>query len=413
MHSPMLKFRKWIFYRKYRKLLKDARPDTTKEVTLGKGSLMSVEVYDVLDNNQMNKLIRSISRLDKKKFDVKLIYKTNRFRKRNYIRPQFDHTSTSSLATIKQKADEFIPEIRISWTQINNDEAVVEYQFAFTKSVETLSECRSIILEHWDWVMSVESLSFYKSVDDIVQHDSENNEHIYTMFLTIFQGYINKHLYTNLGHRHQLPINVLQLSKSSRRINELVRSDRLFARIYKKKDKKVYLIHNPIDEWVINTLVVGKSYSYEGLLGYFSKYGMNYYYYIFGKIEVNELSSRLTDYLNSGKTKLSLKNRRWLYRKFRRVSEVKLFPNEHSEIENVIGISKDVKGLKYGGDNLSKRFRNVYEDNLKYANSVFSLMDVHIWVWVVFVISLLSLAATIFQFFFPSLEDLIRYFSAK
>ena len=56
MHNPMLKFRKWIFYRKYRKLLKAARPGTAKEVTLGKGSLMSVEVYDVLDNNQMNKL---------------------------------------------------------------------------------------------------------------------------------------------------------------------------------------------------------------------------------------------------------------------------------------------------------------------------------------------------------------------
>lgn len=413
MTKISLRFRRWLFYHQYKKVLKNDLPDANKEVTLGKGSLMHVEVYDVLDNKQMNRLIRRIASLDNKKFDVDLIYKKSRLKTRNYIRPQFDHRSTAILATIKQKNDNFMPEIGISWTQINNDEAVIEYRFSFGKVISSIDDCKSKVLDYWDLIMAVESLPFYKSVDDFRSHDDENDEHIYRMFLTIFQGFVNKHLYTNLGHKYQLPINVLQLSKTSRHINELLRNEHLFARIYKKSRKKIYIIHSPIDEWMIRTLVIGKSYSREGLLGYFSEYGMNYYYYIFGKIEVSELSSKLTNYLNSGKTKLSLKNRRWLFRKFRRVSEVKLFPRESWEIKDITGVSKDVQGLKYGGNDLAKRFKAVYEDNLKYANSVFNLMDVHVWVWVVFTISLLGLLATIFQFFFPSIDDLVEYLSRK
>ena len=413
MHNLVAKFKKWLFYLEYKKTLTKDSDDKTKTVAVGKGSLLSVEVYDVLDNKQFNKLMRQIAKLDKSKFDTKLNYKRNKFKNRNYIRPQFDNRSTASVARINPKGDGFISEIDIAWTQINNDEAVIEYSFSFAKAVSSLADCKVQILKYWNLIMSVETLPYYKSVDTILVHDEGNDEHIYKMFLSIFQGFINKHLYTNLGHRHQLPINVSQLSKTSRSINELIKNKHLFVSIYKSQKDSTFLIHNPIDDWVIHTVAVGKSYSRDSLLGYFSQYGMNYYYYIFGKIEISELSSKLTDYLNSGKTKLSLSSRKWLFKKFRRVSEVKLFPRDDWKIEDVTGVSKDVKGLKYGGVNLAKRFRDVYEDNLKYANSVFNLTDVHIWVWVVLIISMLGLTATVFQFFFPSMEDLAKYLSPK
>lgn len=379
-------------------------------VTIGKGSIVDIQIYDVLDNRQLSKLMRSISKLSKKEFKVDLRYKTSRFKQLNYIRPQFDHTSTATLADIEFKGDSLISALHISWTQINNDEAIIKYSFNFSKPIYSLEQCRQNILERWMWAKSVSAMPYYHSVETIF----EKNDYMYNMFLSIFQGFIVKNLYSHLGSRYRLPTNVLQHSKTNKDINKLLSDEHLYAHVYKHTKRNTYIIHDPmIDKWLIRTVVTGRSCTNEDLLGYFSQYGMNYYYFIFGDIEINELSIKLMGYLNSGKTKLSFKNRKWLFRKFRRVSEVKLFSYEDREIDTIVGVSKDINQLKYGGRNLAKRFKAVYEDNLKYTDSVFGLTDVHIWVWIVLVISVASIAATIFQFFFPSMEDLIKYLSNK
>lgn len=381
-----------VFFWKYKRLLEKVSIKPNKKVVGGNGSIVRVDVYDVLNNKEVHKLIRKISKLGKSDYTTKLYYKKRKYGSLNYIRPQFDHTSTGLFAYIKPVNDSFVYDIDMSWTQINNDEAVMQYSFTLSKPARTINDLRMIALDQWDLIKSVEAVPYYKSTDTLASDPSQNNQYIYNLFLSVFQGFINKNLHTNLGHSYQLPVNVVRLTKSKSVVNKIIKDSFLYS-LYKQVKEGVYIGYSVTDKWQTDTFIIGDRYSREGLLGYFSRYNMDYYYFIFGSIEVNELSRRLVGYLNKGKTKISYKNRKWLLRKFRRTSEVKLFPKT-SEPSGLTGVTSNVAGEEYIQIGLAGRFKDVYEDNLKYINSVYGLTDIHIWARVLLLVSLLGLVVS-------------------
>lgn len=378
-----------VFFWKYKRFLKKDSIDLSKPVMPGGGSIVRIDVYDVLNNKETHELIKKIGKLKKSNFKTKLYYKKRKFKSLNYIRPQFDHTSLGLFADITPLNNEFINSINLHWTQINNDEAVMQYSFTLRKPIRTVNDCKNMAVEHWNMIKSVKTVPHYKSIDSLTSDTNQNNRYIYNLFLSVCQGFVNKELYTNLGHRYQLPVNVVHLAKNKTAVNRIIKDGFLY-RLYKKDKKNVYIGQDVTEQWQTDTFIIGDRYSGEDLLGYFSKYAMDYYYLIFGHIEVDELSRRLVGYLNKGKTKISYKNRVWLLRKFRRVSEVKLF-SKKIESSGLVGVTSDVGGQEYIQFGLAKKFRDVYEDNLKYINSVFGLTDIHIWAKVLLIVSLLGL----------------------
>lgn len=381
-----------IFFWKYKRFLKKDTARPNKSVVHGRGIIVRIDLYDVLDNGDVHKLIRKIVKLSKNEFRTKLYYKKRRFRHQNYIRPQFDHTSTALFADIDLLNDNCIRSVNLSWTQINNDEAIMQYSFTLKRPIRTINDCRKFMLEHWDWLRAAETLPYYKSIDVLSSSSNEGSQYIYNLFLSCFQGFVNKNLHTNLGHKYQLPVNVLRLAKRKTAIDKVVNEAFLYS-LFKKRDRDVYIGYGVVEKWQTDTIIIGDSYSNDGLLGYFSDYSMDYYYLIFGDIEVNELSRRLAGFLNKGKTKISLKDRKWLLKKFRRVSELKLCPKVTLP-SGVIGLTKDVSGEDYIRFGIADKFKDVYEDNLKYVGSVFGLTDVHIMVWIAWGISFLGLVVS-------------------
>jgi hypothetical protein len=381
------------FFREYKQILEDGAIKPDKSLVVEHGSIVRIDLYDVLDNKATSKLIKKISGLKKSDYKTKLYYKKSRLRTRNYIQPQFDHTATGLFAEITKLNDDFLREIHLSWTQINNDEAIIQYSFMLGKSVKSVEDCRKWVLDYWDLIRKVEALPYYGSVDVLAADTSQNNSYIYDLFLGIFQGFVNDNLHTNLGHTYRLPVNVLQLTKKSASLNKIINDNFIYS-VYKKDKENTYILHNIVDKWQIDTIVIGDTYSGQDLLGYFSEYGMEYYYLAFGDIEIAELSRRLVGYFNKGRTKISYRNRKWLLRKFRRVSEVKLFPPRKGS-GNIIAVTEKIAGEEYIRLGTANKFKEVYEDNLKYINSVFGLADAHIWAWVLLGISFLTLLATI------------------
>lgn len=384
------------FFRTYKKALLNSieKPCNDKSNKLT-GTIVEVCLYDALNNKTMNKLMRKISKLDGKKFKVTTHIKQRPLRVNNFVFPQFDHKAIGILAEITPLSDSFVRRIIISQTQINNEETVLEYSFQFARSIRSISDYREKVLAYWDIITSLKCARYYKNVAAILQNDGENTDYIYILFLSIFQGFINDKLYTNLGKNHQLPINVVNLVKKSSVVSKIIK-ECFVLDVYKKQKEKTYLINNKAyDKWVNETIVIGDKYSHEGLLHYFMDYGMDYYYQIFSEIEINELSSKLVGYFNKEKTRISLINRKWLLRKFRRVSEIKLFSLVDKKPSGIIGVTKSNKDSDYVQFGVSKKFSDVYENNLKYIDSVYGLSDIHVWKWILLGISVAGLIVSI------------------
>jgi hypothetical protein len=83
----------------------------------------------------LNSLVKSISKLDKHKYQVDLTLIPKKSKDLNYLRLQYDYTSIASLAKVKLLDDQFIEEITSSFTQINNNQVMIEYDLRFKKNI--------------------------------------------------------------------------------------------------------------------------------------------------------------------------------------------------------------------------------------------------------------------------------------
>lgn len=96
-------------------------------------------IYDVVDNNQVNNLVKKLYALKKSKyFSIEINYRKKGLKNINYIRPEFDHTGHGIFAKVNFLNDSLISEVDMTWSQINNEEAIMEYEIKFKKGINPM-----------------------------------------------------------------------------------------------------------------------------------------------------------------------------------------------------------------------------------------------------------------------------------
>lgn len=79
-----------------------------------KGSFINIALYDVLDNDGMNKLIKRLYELTKKAdYEVSVNYLKSGVRKLDYVSPKFYGRVTGSIGTVKFKNHRWLTEVGI------------------------------------------------------------------------------------------------------------------------------------------------------------------------------------------------------------------------------------------------------------------------------------------------------------
>ena len=390
------------------KLVNEFKLDSIFDVKM---HLPMIELYDVLDNDGVNKLIKKIYKLkNKKNYEIEIYYINHKFKNVNYIQPQYDHNSRGILAKIKFLSDSLIEDIDIVWTQTNNEEAVIIYEIRFKKWINKLNTINKYIIENIKELKHFLPTIIYKK--DFSNNDNEIE--IYNMVCNTFYSVIQKKVislfYSHLGKKFLLPIlNKYVVDNKNKTINKYLQESYLGGTYIYSKDRteksNIYLVDS-FDEYrkEYNEFIFGSSYSPgSNFLYYFSKYRMEFYYQVFNNIEINILEQKMGKYLNSHKRNIKISDYKWLINKVRQLGEKRLYDISRRDNDNMYGYSKRLKEKKFINYNTySKKFENVYKDNLNYIKEMNNVN----YNYKIYIITIITLALTILGTFFTLKDNL-------
>lgn len=378
----------------------------------GRGDFVNVSIYDVLDNDGMNKLIKKLYKLKKDiNYTVKTHYLKNNFKKLNYINSNLAGTVTGIIGEIKFNNDNWFSNLNISYTYINNSEAVIEYEFQFKKIICTYLQIHNFVLDNilkvkkpWYFHTYADKSIIKKAgVNELLRLDS-------IFFADILQAYICKLLYTNLGKKYKLPI---EYSMKIYRNNK--RKSRVFKNVflnecYKKGNQ--YLLINDLDydRFELSHYYSGKYFARPMLLSYFSNFSMEMYYKAFMTIELHELEIHMRKYLNSRRNFVSSKDMKWLINKARYIKEqderisYALNPENKEYVKSLLDWTLFINGKKKDKDilnypNNTKFFKEKYAQNLEYLNSIASVQNDKIVIIVTVITLFLTIASVIISLY--------------
>ena len=172
-----------------------------------KVSLFCITLYDSVNNCELNRLIKKIYKLRKnKKFDVDIIYRKKGIKKLDYIKPEFDSTGHGSVAKIKLLDDDMLTSIKISWTQINNDEAVVEYVCYFKHSISNFCVIHDYFVDNYKQLKKIKYANFYFNIKFFQNDDIQNIQVELEYFRVLIQRKISRLSYSHYLNKYLLPI---------------------------------------------------------------------------------------------------------------------------------------------------------------------------------------------------------------
>ena len=359
-------------------------------------------LYDVLDNNGMNSLIRKIYKLKKyKKYKVDTHYIKHSFKKVNYINSNITGTQTGCIAEIKFNDNKWIKEINISYTYINASEAIIEYNFCFKKLMSTYLQIHQFVI---DSIFSIKKKWYFHTYADknIIKkadyYELLRLDDIF--FVDILQGYICTLFYTKYGIKYKLPIEyAVKVNRYNKKKSQKLKN--VFLCECYQKDKEHLIISTlNYNRFKLTHFVSGKYLPDTFLLRYFSNFSTEMYFKAFCDIESSELELHMRKYLNSRKNFISAKDIKWLVNKIRYIHEneekikFKLSENNKEWVKDLLGWTAYVNGknedfINY--PNFTNHFLKLYKQNLEYLNSIASVQNNK----VVIVLTVLGLIATI------------------
>jgi hypothetical protein len=366
-----------------------------------------LEIYDVLNNKGITKLINKIYKLKKSKnYKINIYYRKAIFEKINYIKPQYNSSGCGRLADIEFLDDDIIKKIHIEWAQVNNEEAVLVYGISFKKWINEMKEIKDYTLGNILKIKRFKPMIIYN--DSAFQEDKNQMFNIVNeIFCIILQHKIIDMFYSKYGKIYLLPrLNRYVVSKKNKRISEYFKDPFLEKTYIVSENKKdIYLTYRNLNDVIeFNEFNIGNSYSSGTyFLGKFSNFRMDFYYQVFDLIEIKELEKRMSKYLNSFKLNIKISDYKWLIKKERAVGEKRLYDTSdfYDERRNMIGYSNNVFGKKFvEHNNYTDKFRNVYNDNLSYIKSIDSLnYNYKIYVFTFFTLlgTIISIVITIFK----------------
>lgn len=408
-----LKFmiKKNVFVKKYQEFLKFSseyeeflldqdRKDNYKSI------LWSVEIYDVLDNNDFAKVVRRLHALKKESslYDVEVYYRKSILAKLKYAKVEIDHISTGLVGSIKFKNDNYIKKITISKTQINNNEIILCYSIYLRKLLKSYSELHTYIVDNFRIIKESNNFTWY--IDDSLFENKRYNDILqleYEWLRDWLQGTIEKLLYTKMGKKYKLPIVFnFNINSSDEKIISELKSPFLMTCFANEEDKKFLHIKSfpRYEGYQIYRYTIGKILKESNILKYFSRYGNEFYYYIFNNIEKAEIERRLGKYFTSLKRRVDIKDQKWLINKIRALKERKVFEWNIEDSDTWIGYKNgektDEKLFDY--PHKTKKYLEIYEQYLDYLRAISSLNYNSIVLWVAgltLIVSIIGVILTI------------------
>lgn len=365
---------------------------------------INVALYDVLDNNGMNHLIKKIYKLKKSgEYNVDTPYIKHSFKKVNYINSNITGTSVGCIADIELNSDKWIKKINISYTYINASEAVIQYNFCFRKVMSTYLQIHRFVI---DSIFFVKKKWYFHTYAD--RNIVKNADYVELLklddifFSDILQGYICTLFYTKYGVNYKLPIEyAVKIKRYNKKKAKKLKN--LFLReCYQKGKEHMAISTLNYDRFELMHFETGKYFPDAFLLRYFSDFSTEMYFKAFRHIELTELEKHMRKYLNSRKTFVSAKDIKWLVNKIRYINEQEeklnftLSEKNYKWVEHLLKWDFYMHTEKQSDDFINyprytNYFLNLYEQNLEYLNSIASVQNNKI----VVILTVLGLIATI------------------
>lgn len=361
-----------------------------------KTELYCITLYDTVNNEEFSKIIKKIYKLKKNKdYKVDVNYRKKSFKSINYIRPQFDHTGNASLANIDLLNDNCLKKIEISFSQINNEDAMIEYKCYFNSRIRTIKDIHNIIRKEYNKLSKPQYSLFYFNIDFLKDDFAQRVDLEFKYLRQIIQYKIERLLFSHYIKKYLLPIKFSYIfDKKTKKAISMIKKPFLIQSFIVDKDQ--YLLLNSIEEnegAEINEMIFKKSFNFVDLVGIASRLRMPFYYTLFYNIEKTELETRISKYLNSKKILINFWNYKWLINKLRKLNEKRIFN---------INYEKETKIKGYSNENASlislssvEGIKDVYEDNIEFIKSL-NALNYNV---IAFSISVLALIIAIISIF--------------
>lgn len=356
-----------------------------------KTRFINVSVYDVLDNDGMNCLIKKLYRLKKDDtYKVSTRYRKPAFKTMDYIGRNLAGMETGLIGEVKFKENKWLSGITIGYTYANSSEIILEYCFEFKKVMGTYIQIHDFVVDN---ILTIKKPPFFHSYADKNVIKRADYREIFKLdeifFADILQAYICQLFYTQIGLICKLPVEYDKLvNKLSKRDKQKLKE--LFPCECYEQDEK-FLIVNKLNynRFEITHLQQGKDFPRSVLLTFFSFFSTEMLYNTFYSFELNLIECRMRKYLNSRRSFVSSGDIKWFINKQRKIAEQeekikeRLKPENRKELKRngLVGWNLYCNGKKEEKFDFinypvyTQYFKNLYQQNLEYLNSIASVQN--------------------------------------
>lgn len=357
-----------------------------------KTKFINVSVYDVLNNDGMNRLIKKLYKLKKDdSYEVSTHYLKHTFKKVDYIgRNLFGYRETGLIARVKLKENTWLSEIAIRYTYANSSEMIIEYCFTFKKIMNTYVQIHKFVLDN---ILKIKKPPFFHAYANKSIIKKADYKEIFELddifFADILQAYICQLFYTQVGYINKLPVEYDMLANKLSKQDKQQLKNLFLSECHEQNGK--FLISNIIndDRFEVTYLKKGKHFPKSLLLKFFSFFSTEMFFKAFYSIELNSIESRMRKYLNSRRNFVSSDDMKWFINKQRQIVEqeeqikewLKTENIEHLKLNGVIGWNLYRDGEKKENNDFinfpvyTQYFKNLYQQNLEYLNSIASVQN--------------------------------------
>ncbi|MCR6112636.1 hypothetical protein HXA35_20065 [Bacillus sp. A301a_S52] len=327
----------------------------------------------------MNKLIKGISKLNGDRYQVDLSYRPKKIRDLNYFSLQYAGSSQSSLATVKFLEDKYIREVDASFTQVNNNQAVVEFRVSFNKIMDN-NMLLEFIEDNKNYLYKRKFIGYYN-----LEHTIETMGYsdVHRMFEELLdftvQSKIMEISYLNYGLIYKLPtLKVINYPENPTEKESF--RDVFLRETYEIRNGEQYLITDKTERegLKMELYFTGKRYSPFTFTSILSNFRMDFYYFLFERIEHNELNQKMNKYFNEAKNKISSKDYKWLVNKIRAINDNKLHLSyqsvEHSEVKDWRAFyGGEEKEIYFTNNKYVKKYETIYTECLNHINILYAV----------------------------------------
>ncbi len=341
-------------------------------------SLYYVKIFDVLDNEGMNKLVQSLYKLNPKNFKVKNYFSKPGLKKNNYANIIISDNSILPLAKIELKDDIYIKNIELNCIQINNQQFAICYRFVLRSVFNNIKIEKEFIKNNIKKTFKGNYQSIYATKNIATSNNFQNITNIEDVFFRdIFQSYIVNHLYTDLGINYKLPILYCIDYSKANSFEENLKSPSLLDSFYNSNENYYLLVDNSDKNCGMQMYAYSNTKSIPdiNLLKCFQNFGNEYYHQMFENIECLELNSRISKYLSSKTIRVKKKDYKWLVNKITAINDFiesnNSFRTEEEWVNYNAGIKTDKKYIN-SPEHINK-YKQIYNQYLQHINNILRL----------------------------------------